>query len=111
MGRLASSIAQINNSLESVVNLLCLIEHTALTDAEQTLRYARIAQQELQRVSQIATQTRFLKQSTAQTRADMAELVTSLLALYSRRLVNSGVVVECRIDEGAAVVCFEGRGA
>ncbi len=111
VGRLASSIAhEINNPLESVVNLLYLIEQTALMDAEQTLRYARLAQAELQRVSQIATQTlRFFKQSTARTRADMAGLVTSVLALYAGRLLNSGVLVECRLKEGAAVWCFEGE--
>jgi PAS domain S-box-containing protein len=111
VGRLASSIAhEINNPLESVVNLVYLIETTAMTDPEQSVRYAQLAQQELARVSQIATQTlRFFKQSTKPKLADIAELVDSVLTLYSGRLTNSGVTVERRFEAGTEIVCFEGE--
>ncbi len=111
VGRLASSIAhEINNPLESVVNLIYLIEATATSDAEQTVRYAQLAQQELARVSQIATQTlRFFKQSTAPKTADMAELVDSVLTLYAGRLLNSGVSVERRFLTGTEILCYEGE--
>ena len=50
VGRLASSIAhEINNPLESVVNLLYLIEHSIPHDAEEARGYAQMAQQELAR--------------------------------------------------------------
>lgn len=111
VGRLASSIAhEINNPLESVVNLVYLIELTAMSEPEQAVRYAQSAQQELARVSQIATQTlRFFKQSTKPKLADIAELMDSVLTLYSGRLMNSAVTVERRFDEGTRILCFEGE--
>ena len=111
VGRLASSIAhEINNPLESVVNLVYLIEMTALSDAEQAVRYAQLAQQELARVSQIATQTlRFFKQATKPSLANISELVDSVLTLYAGRLLNSAVAVERRFDEGMKILCFEGE--
>jgi signal transduction histidine kinase len=94
VGRLASSIAhEINNPLESVVNLLYLIEHTE--DHAAVRAYAQIAQEELARVSQIATQTlRFFKQSTHPTMTDIGEVLQSVLALYRGRLQNSGIKVQ-----------------
>ena len=111
VGRLASSIAhEINNPLESVVNLIYLIECCAQTDPEQTVRYAQLAQQELARVSQIATQTlRFFKQSTAPKMASMAELMDSVLMLYNGRLMNSSVKVQRRFASGTQILCFEGE--
>ena len=111
VGRLASSIAhEINNPLESVVNLLYLVEHTVEQDPEQARRYAQIAQQELARVSQITTQTlRFFKQSTLRQRVDLAALMDSVLALYAGRLVNSGIQVLREYREDANTVCFEGE--
>lgn len=111
VGRLASSIAhEINNPLESVVNLVYLIETTALEDAEQAVRDAHLAQQELARVSQIATQTlRFFKQSTAPKLANMAELIESVLTLYSGRLSNSNITLERQFDDTMQILCFEGE--
>lgn len=111
VGRLASSIAhEINNPLESVINLIYLIETTATRDAEQAVRYAQLAQQELARVSQIATQTlRFFKQSTKPKLSDIGELVDSVLTLYSGRLANAGINVERCFDEQVRILCFEGE--
>lgn len=111
VGRLASSIAhEINNPLESVVNLLYLIECTVLTDATEARRYAQLAQHEIGRVSQIATQTLgFFKQTTGATEANVAALIGSVLALYQGRLANSGVVVEREIDANITMRCYEGE--
>ena len=93
VGRLASSIAhEINNPLESVVNLLYLIEQTVPAGKART--YALMAQSELARVSQITTQTlRFFRQSTAPTLTHPSELIGSVLTLYQGRLLNSGIEV------------------
>jgi PAS domain S-box-containing protein len=111
VGRLASSIAhEINNPLESVVNLLYLIELCALESPEQTVRYARTAQEEIARVSQIATQTlRFFRQTTAPLLVNMAELIESVLTLYHGRLINSTIHVERRLHSDAVVLCFDGE--
>ena len=111
VGRLASSIAhEINNPLESVVNLLYLIEATTVDDGEQARKYAQLAQQEIARVSQIATQTlRFFKQATSPSTAHLSDLVASVLALYQGRLLNSGIRVSLKNVGNAAVLCYEGE--
>jgi PAS domain S-box-containing protein len=93
VGRLASSIAhEINNPLESVVNLLYLVGNTS-TEPE-VRSYAQLAQEELARVSQITTQTlRFFKQSTLPKAVHPAELIESVVSLYRGRLSNSGIRV------------------
>jgi PAS domain S-box-containing protein len=103
VGRLASSIAhEINNPLESVVNLLYLVEQMAVDETMK--RYVQTAQEELARVAQITTQTlRFFKQSTAPAQTRPAELVDSVLALYRGRLARARVTVERRVRS-------EGRG-
>ncbi|MEK6399099.1 MAG: PAS domain-containing protein, partial [Terriglobus sp.] len=100
VGRLASSIAhEINNPLESVTNLLYLIEQTADEDGARTREYAQMAQAELARVGQITTQTlRFFRQSTSRQTVDVSALMDSVLSLYHGRLANSGIVVTREYD-------------
>ena len=109
-GRLAASIShEINNPLESVTNLLFI----SLLDpslSENTRRYLQEAEQELGRVSNIATQTlRFYRQSTKPTSADLGSLIDSVLRLLAARLRNSEITVvrDYRTDE--QVLCFEGE--
>ncbi len=85
-GRLAASIAhEINNPLEAVTNCLFLIGSGQL-DA-RSREYLRIAQQELDRVTHITTQTlRFYRQSTRPVESDVNELLDSVIALYEPRL-------------------------
>ena len=106
VGRLASSIAhEINNPLESVVNLLYLIESSSLEPDTRT--YAHVAQDELARVSQIVTQTlRFFKQSTLPSVIRPAELIDSVVTLYRGRLANSSIEVKLEIrDEASGLLC------
>ena len=90
-GRLAASIAhEINNPLEAVTNCLYLIRQTALDAA--ALRYLDIAQQELNRVVHISTQTlRFYRQNTRPQQTDVHELLETVLALYERRMRSLGI--------------------
>ncbi len=108
VGRLAASIShEINNPLEAVTNLLYL----ALSDealSQETQSYLRLAQDELGRVSQIATQTlRFHRQADAPTAVTAAQLVDPVLNLYGGRLVNSGIHVEAGYSTVRKVLCFE----
>lgn len=111
VGRLASSIAhEINNPLESVTNLLYLIEQTADDDGARTREYAQMAQAELARVGQITTQTlRFFRQSTSRQTVDIAALMDSVLSLYHGRLVNSGIAVEREYGTHVLATCFDGE--
>jgi PAS domain S-box-containing protein len=108
VGRLAQSIShEINNPLEAVTNLLYLIEHDPSLPASLN-PLVEMAQGELQRVCQIATQTlRFHRQAVKATRVTAQELVGAVLTLYQGRLANSGIRVDARYDTQEKVLCLE----
>jgi signal transduction histidine kinase len=110
VGRLSASIAhEINNPLEAVTNLLYLIDQDDEL-GEQTRSFTHLAQQELARVSQIATQTlRFYRQPTARTSVRVSELLDSVLKLYQGRLTSAGVEVVRDYRGASPVRCFEGE--
>jgi signal transduction histidine kinase len=109
-GRLAASIShEINNPLESVTNLLYLIE------LEENLsphvrEYLRTAQAELTRVSHIATQTlRFYRQNTKATNVRIPEILDSVIALYQGRLRDSHIRVERKYRSSESLTAFAGE--
>jgi len=108
VGRLASSIShEINNPLEAITNLLYLI---AMDDdlPREVKGYVHMAQSELSRVSQIATQTlRFHRQAVAPTYVTAQELITAVARLYIGRLANSHISVEARYSTDTPILCFE----
>ncbi len=108
VGRLASSIShEINNPLEAITNLLYLVAQAG--DLPQELRvYVHMAQSELQRVSQIATQTlRFHRQAVGATLVNAKQLVNAVLNLYQGRLANSGIEVSAIYGSSTEILCFE----
>jgi PAS domain S-box-containing protein len=107
VGRLAASIAhEINNPLESVMNLIYLARHAPPTDAE---RYLELADQEIRRVSIIANQTlRFHKQASKPQAATSADLFSTVMSIYEGRLRNARVRVEKRFRTDESVICFQG---
>lgn len=92
VGRLASSIAhEINNPLEAVTNLLYIAEQTADAETKTTLL---AAQQELQRVSQIAANTlQFNRQKLSPAPMAVSQSVESVLNLYEGRIRQAGIDV------------------
>jgi signal transduction histidine kinase len=109
VGRLASSIAhEINNPLESVMNLIYLAQSAAVhPEAKEYLTTAEI---ELRRVSVIANQTlRFHRQSTNPTPVTAASLIDATLPLYQGRLSNAHVKVERRDRAMQPVTCLDGE--
>ena len=108
VGRLASSIShEINNPLEAITNLLYLIAME--DDLPSSLKgYVHMAQSELSRVSQIATQTlRFHRQAVAPTPVSAQELVGAVIRLYTGRLANSNIKVDARYSTAMKILCFE----
>jgi PAS domain S-box-containing protein len=108
VGRLASSIShEINNPLEAITNLLYLIALSG--DLPEGIKsYVQIAQSELSRVCQIATQTlRFHRQAVRATYVSAADLVDAVLDLYHGRLANSGIHVDATYSTDTTVLCFE----
>jgi PAS domain S-box-containing protein len=108
VGRLASSIShEINNPLEAITNLLYLVSTDEMLSAS-TRDLVHTAQDELIRVSQIATQTlRFHRQANKPTEVTPAQLVDPVLNLYRGRLTNSGIHVEVSYGTVTPILCFE----
>jgi PAS domain S-box-containing protein len=109
VGRLASSIAhEINNPLEAVTNLVYLARQRALIPEVQG--YLETAEQELRRVSAIASQTlRFYRQTTHPQSIRGHELIESVLSVLKGRFANSRISVERRDRALKPVKCFEGE--
>ena len=109
VGRLASSIShEINNPLESIVNLLYLIEHgdSALADIRS---YAALASTELQRVSHIVTQTlKFHRQSTHAQATSVAGILESVVSLFQGRMATLDIRVHRRFAAADQLTCFAG---
>ncbi len=91
-GRLAASIAhEINNPLESVTNLLYLIECN-VRDDQATHEYTVTAQKELDRVAQISKKTlSFYRESTNAAEVDLCGLVDEVADIYSVRLTRKKI--------------------
>ena len=109
-GRLAASIAhEINNPLEAITNLLFLLHNYGALD-DGALKYVKMAEHEVRRVSEITQQTlRFYRQSTLPGRATLGELLDSILSLYQGRANVLGIHIERRYDPKLDVFCFAGE--
>jgi PAS domain S-box-containing protein len=109
-GRLAASIAhEINNPLEAITNLLFLLRNFCELE-DPALNYVAMAEHEAKRISEITQQTlRFYRQSTMPTRANMGELLDSILSLYHGRLHALNIQVEKDYDAEMDLFCFSGE--
>ena len=109
-GRLAAAIAhEINNPLEGVTNLLYLLENHASLDATAR-RYARMAQEEVARVARIARQTlAFYREPTVPVEVDVAELLESLVELYTHKLHTRRIALEKRLQTTAPITASPGE--
>lgn len=106
VGRLASTIShEINNPLESVTNLLYLIDQAATSPLAKT--YCQTAQTELARVSHIVTHTlRFNRQGNVAGEEKVSDLLDTALAIYEARFRHSGVTLRRDYRETLRVRCF-----
>jgi PAS domain S-box-containing protein len=109
VGQLASSIAhEINNPLESITNLLYLVQES--DSIAEMKEYAQIAQQELARVTEITLQTlRFHRQQSKPVRVDIADLLRTVMTLYTGRLLVRRLEVEMKLVDSPPVLCLEGE--
>lgn len=108
-GRLAASIAhEINNPLEAVTNLLFLMRDTE--NAPERLNYLALAEEELKRVSDIATQTlRFYRDPTGPSKCDVNGLLESVLTLFHGRMHMLHVEAHMRLADGVTVRGSQGE--
>ena len=108
-GRLAASIAhEINNPLEAMTNCLYLVSHTELTTDART--YLTLAQQELNRVTQITVQTlRFYRRSTRPSRMDMHELIDGVITLFQSRADTLRIKIVRQFKADLLVLAHDGE--
>ena len=109
-GRLAASIShEINNPLEAITNLLFLLRNFCQLE-DPALNYVVMAEHEARRISEITQQTlRFYRQPTQPARANVGELLDSVLSLYQGRLKSSNIQVERKFDPSVDLFCFAGE--
>jgi two-component system, sporulation sensor kinase C len=109
LGRLTSMIIhEINNPLESVMNLLYLARQSKTLQAAD--QYLEQAETELRRAAQITTQAlRFQREKPNRIGADLGELLDSVLALFATRLKRAGIRIEIEKRDSPAVVCLPGE--
>jgi signal transduction histidine kinase/CheY-like chemotaxis protein len=108
-GRLAASIAhEINNPLEAITNCMYLLDKGELPEPQRS--YLKMAQKELDRVTQITTQTlRFYRQSTRPVLTGISELLDSVLALYEARLRDKGITVVRQFADAPFIRALDGE--
>jgi signal transduction histidine kinase/HAMP domain-containing protein len=109
-GRLAASIShEINNPLEAITNLLFLLRNFCQLE-DPALNYVVMAEHEARRISEITQQTlRFYRQPTQPARANVGELLDSVISLYQGRLKSFNIQVERKFDPNVDLFCFAGE--
>jgi PAS domain S-box-containing protein len=105
-GRLAATIAhEIHNPLDSVANLLYLLQHEP--KEEESKQFLEMAHTELARVTQISRAMLSLyRESTAPVSVPLKEMLEDLLLLMQRRFQILGVTVSADLPAGIAVEGF-----
>ncbi len=109
-GRLAASIShEINNPLEAITNLLFLLRNYCQLE-DPALNYVVMAEHEARRISEITQQTlRFYRQPTQPARANVGELLDSVISLYQGRLRTLNILIERKWDPDIDLFCFAGE--
>ncbi len=109
-GRMAATIAhEINNPLESVMNLIFLARQHSAADAK-AVQYLLTAEEELERVSHIARQTLgFYRDTGSPVEVYLHDLVENVLTVYNSKLIASGITVDTRFNDLQKVLVSRGE--
>jgi PAS domain S-box-containing protein len=94
MGRIAATVAhEIHNPLDALGNLLYLLEHSSSLD-NNSKTYVRLAQEELERVTNISAQMlTFSREARQPVEVNLTEVLDNVLTLFEGRIRRMGVTV------------------
>jgi PAS domain S-box-containing protein len=109
-GRMAASIAhEINNPLESLVNLVFLARQHSAPEGEAH-GYLLTAEEQLKRVSHIARQTLgYYRDTTSPTKVHLHALIENVLAVYSSRLVAARITTDTQFQDRRTILVSKGE--
>ena len=110
-GRLAATLAhEINNPLQAVTNLLMLLGQSPSLDVQEQ-EYAKMATDELQRVTRLAQQSLgFYRESISPTTVNLEEVMEEILTLYARKITAKKITVRKEYkSDGAAIISYPGE--
>jgi signal transduction histidine kinase len=107
---MAAAIAhEINNPLESVVNLIYLARQNSSIGGKAD-RFLLTAEQELERISHIARQTLgYYRDTGAPSEVYLHDLVENVLTVYHGKVLSSGITVETRFNDLQKIVVSKGE--
>lgn len=109
-GKMAATIAhEINNPLESVLNLIYLARTNA-SNADEVVSYLNTAEEELLRVAHIAKQTLgYYREHSAAICVTLADLVTDTLKIYETKLAAAGIKIQTKFSPSPQIVVRKGE--
>lgn len=109
-GKMAATIAhEINNPLESVLNLIYLARTNA-SDSVQVADYLLTAEEELLRVSHIAKQTLgYYREHSAAVQVPLSALVVDTLKIYESKLKSAGVQIQTEFGSNRKIMLKRGE--
>jgi PAS domain S-box-containing protein len=108
-GRMAATIAhEINNPLESVMNLVFLARICG--SINEARGYLLTAEKELERVAHIVRQTLgYYRETAAPVQVDLRGLIEDVLTVYQTKLNGYKIAVDCRFDNHRPIVVNKGE--
>lgn len=109
-GRLAATVAhEINNPLESIVNLVYLCRNTADLPGEAAA-FLATADQELARIAQIVRQTLgFYRESVDPRRSDICKIVSEIVDVYRPRILARSLAYSMDLEPDIFAIVIPGE--
>ena len=109
-GRMAATIAhEINNPLESIVNLIFLAREESAVNGK-AYRYLLTAEEELERVSHLARQTLgYYRDTGSPVEVHLHSLIETVLTVYRARLLSNNISVDTSFNDLQKIVASKGE--